>query len=120
MLAQKIIRFLTWLTENEVILSQLPRADLLLKSVAAEVDINIHTLILENALDLLCIVIKSNSNWDHQNLSRTQPEWPLAPVVFYQNTRETLNAACNGSMDHDRTCTAWCEGLDDSLLHIWA
>lgn len=96
------------LTKDEVVLCQLPSADLLLQGIRANVDIDVHVLGLEDALDLFRIFIITNTDGNDEDLSGAQPEWPLPGKVLTQNGRETLDTACNGSVDHDRSCTTRC------------
>ena len=70
------------LTEDEVILLDLPRADLLLQRVAADVDVAVETRLVEDALDLLDVLVGRLHDGDDEDLARREPEGPLAGEVF--------------------------------------
>ncbi len=78
------------LTEDEVILAQLAVADLLLQRVAAEVDVDVHLLGVEDSLHLLGVGVEADADRDDQDLPRAQPEGPLAREVFAEDAHEPL------------------------------
>lgn len=58
-------------------------------------------------LQLLNIVVHSRHNGDNQNLTRTDPEWPLAAKVLNQYTQEALKATNDSSVDDDGARPTW-------------
>ena len=100
------------LTEDEVILGQLRVANLLLQCVAAQINVDEHLLLLEDALDLFGVRVKPNANRHNHDLPRAQPERPPSGEVLSQNTREALNTAGHGTVNHHWAGTTCGQGLD--------
>lgn len=94
------------LTKDKVVLLQLTSSDLLLESVATQIHINVQALLVEDIPDLIGVVVDRRHNWNDQDLSRTEPERPLAGKVFSQNTKHALKAAHDGTVDHYRARVA--------------
>lgn len=92
--------------EDEVILLKLSSTDLLLHGVAAEVDVHIQLIAAENRLQLLDVVVDSRHDGHNQNLTRADPERPLATEVLNQNSKETLETADDSTVDDNRAGTA--------------
>lgn len=88
-------------TKNEVILLELPSTDFLLHRITAHVNVRVHLQRLEKPLHFLSVVINRRHDWNHENLPRTDPEWPFARKVFRQDRHEPLEAPNNGTVDHD-------------------
>lgn len=89
------------LTKDEVILLQLTRANLLLESVAAQINIGKQTFLIENLLDLAGVVIDSRHDGDNEDLARAKPEWPFSGKVLREDTKHAFHAAKNGTVNHD-------------------
>jgi len=94
------------LTENEVVLLQLARADLLLERVAAQVDVGKQATVVELLLHLLRVAVDGGHDGDDEHLARAQPEGPLAGKVLREDTDHALEAAQHRSVDHDGTGVA--------------
>lgn len=58
-------------------------------------------------LQLLNIVVHSRHDGDNQNLTRADPEWPLATKVLNQDTQETLKATNDSSVNDDGARPTW-------------
>lgn len=89
------------LTKDEVVLLQLASADLLLESVAAQVHIGEHPLLLEDVPNLLGILVGSRHDRNNEDLAGAQPERPLASKVLGEHTKHALKATHDGSVNHD-------------------
>lgn len=100
------------LTEYEVILGQLRVANLLLQGVAAQINIDIHLLLLEDGLDLFGVRVKANAHRHNHDLSRAQPERPPSGKVLGQDTCEPLNTASHSTVNHHWAGTTCGQGLD--------
>lgn len=94
------------LTEDEVVLLKLSSTDLLLHGVAAEVDVHVQLIAAENRLQLLNVVVDSRHDRHDQDLTRADPERPLATEVLDQNSKETLKTADDSTVDDHRASTA--------------
>jgi hypothetical protein len=51
--------------------------------------------------NLRSITYVDRSDGDDDNLSRTQPEWPVSSTVLGEHTDESLDGTQEGSVDHD-------------------
>lgn len=60
---------MSMLTENEVILLQLPSPDLFLERVPTDVDIAVHPRLVEDCLDLLYVFIGRFHDGNNQDLT---------------------------------------------------
>ncbi len=103
----------TPLTKDEVILLKLSGADLLLHRVAADVNIDVHTLVPEDLLHLEHVVVDGRHDGDHKDLARAEPERPLAGKVLGQDGDEAFEATVDGPVDHDgpRAAKSWLVGV---------
>ena len=92
--------------ENEVVLRQLTRADLLLQSVSTDIDVGVELVVPEDLLHLLGVVVDSRHDRDDKNLARADPEGPLASEVLRNDTEETLETANDGTVNDNGAGTA--------------
>lgn len=81
-------------------------ADLLLEGVAAQVHVTVQSLCPEDLLDFLGVVVGGRHDRDDQDLSRAEPERPLAGKVLCENTKHSFEAAQHGSVNHDGACVS--------------
>jgi len=58
--------------------------------VAADVDVNVQLVALEDLLQLLNVVVDSRHDGNDQNLAGADPEGPLAAEMFNENAKEPL------------------------------
>lgn len=104
--------------KDEVVLRQLAGADLLLQRVSSDINIDIELVILQDLLDLPCIVIDSRHNRYNQDLTRADPERPLAAKVLGDDTQKPLETANDRAVNDNGAGTAGCGlvGLGVCLL----
>ena len=76
--------------ENEVVLRELARSNLLLHGVASNVNIDVHTLLAEQSLELEDIVVCRRHDGDDEDLAGRKPERPLSGKVLGQDGEEAL------------------------------
>lgn len=65
------------LTEDEIVLRELPAPDLLRHRVAGYIDVDVHATFSEYLLHFADVVIDGWHYRDDERLSGAQPEWPL-------------------------------------------
>jgi len=92
--------------EDEVVLAELTSSDLLLQGVAANVNINVQLVTLEELLELIHVVVKCGDDRDDEDLTGAEPEWPLAAKVLGQDTQESLEATNDSAVNDNRAGTA--------------
>ena len=71
--------------KNEIVKLQLTRTNLLLHSVAADVNVGVKTLGTELGLDFFNIIIYCRHNRNNEDLAWREPEWPSTSEVFCEN-----------------------------------
>lgn len=91
------------LTENEVVLLQLTRANLLLERVAAEVDVGKQAVLIARLLNLLGVIVDGGHDGYNQHLARAEPEGPFACKVLREDTNHTLETTQDSTVNHDRS-----------------
>lgn len=92
--------------KDEVVLSQLTSANLLLHGVTADVNVNVELISTQQLLQFLNVVVHGRHDGNNKDLARAEPEWPLATEVLDQDTQESLETADDGTMDDDGASTA--------------
>ena len=95
-----VLLFLSSQHEDEVVLSELCFADLLVESVTAEITINKKACVVDDLLDLGGIVVDVRANGDDHDLTRRDPKRPLSASVFDENRDEALEGSVDGTMNH--------------------
>ena len=87
-------------TENEVVLRELPVADLLLQRLTGiEFEVALETGIENAILDVGSEGVELRTDGENAGLSRREPEGPLSSVVLDEDADHPLEAAQNRPVD---------------------
>mmetsp|Transcript_46299 Transcript_46299/g.106891 ORF Transcript_46299/g.106891 Transcript_46299/m.106891 type:complete len:358 (+) Transcript_46299:143-1216(+) len=94
---------------NEVPLSELRLADLLVQRLAAQLALGVEAMQRELPSHPLGVGVALGAHWHDHDLPRIQPEGPLTGVVLNEDCRHALNRAQNGTVDDHRPLEATLE-----------